>query len=566
MTRTWKFPGELLVLPLVLFAAAALWWLHGQAWDLGGRSPILNYDTAQYALAARELSWHGRFASPFALPLDLVHHGAPPWPLAVVQPGLVLFEAAVFRLVPANGMMAGPDSRAGLTLILPFCCFLMLAASLAMGVRHVFARWWPEAPLRARAGAALTLGLCLALDPEAQHFAIGGFTELPFTLGLLFAFLGLALEVPVQRPLAFGVLLGLAGLFRANMLGLLPLFAIGAAASAPVSRRMRTFGLVLLGFALPLAPWWFYKWRTFGSPAWDLTRFVVWDGVQGRTWFSLYHQAALPVLPAGAEAVRLLAGKTLHNLPVLAGQMLAGPRGLWLGGLLGWLLLARPPRPLAAAGWVALFAALMGMGSAAVSIPWLRYLFPTRVLVEPVGMLALWALIERIPPASLAVPARRALLLATAALALGWGAWCTVRGLDEARLTSRERGVPSTTSLTSVSILLSNDLVPGEPLMSNLGPALAWQTNHPVVHLALTPDDVDACRRRLDFRHIVLVFRGEKRAWAGWSEIVEREGFARTLPHLGVTDERRYRTPDGFTIVWLVLGPLAPALAAADLR
>jgi hypothetical protein len=102
--------------------------------------------------------------------------------------------------------------------------------------------------------------------------------------------------------------------------------------------------------------------------------------------------------------------------------------------------------------------------------------------------------------------------------------------------------------------------------MSNLGPSLAWQTNHPVVHLALTPDDVEACRRRLDFRHIVLVFRGDGRAWAGWTEIMEREGLSRTLPQLGVTDERRYRTADGFDVVWLVLGPLGPTLAANAAR
>ncbi len=552
---------QLVVLPVVLVAAASLWRLHAQAWDLGGRSPILNYDSAQYALAAREMAWHGRLASPYGLPIDLVRHAAPPWPLAVVQPGLVLFEAAVFRMVPPRGVMAGSDPRAWLTLILPFCCYLGIAASLALSVRHVFRRWWPEAPLRASAGAALVVGLGFALDPEAQHFAVGGFTELPFTLGLLFAFFGLALEAPMRAPLAYGLLLGLTGLFRANMLGLAPLFALGAAACAPPPRRVRVALLVLAGFALPLAPWWLWKWRTFGSPAWDLTRYVVWDGVQGRTWFSLYHQAALPALPAGAQAWALLAGKTLHNLPELLGQMLAGPRGLWFGGLLGWLVLARPPRPLAAAGWVAIGAAAIGVLGAAVSIPWLRFLFPTRVLLEPIGLLALWALLERVPPATLPVAVRRTLLVAIGALALAWGGWCTARGLEEARQTASERGVPSSRTLTNISILLSGELAPGEPLMSNLGPSLAWQTNHPVLHLALTPGDVEACRRRLDFRHIVLVFRGDRRAWPGWSEIVEREGLARTLPRLDVLDERRYRTPDGFLVVWLVLGPLGPALA-----
>ena len=214
---------------------------------------------------------------------------------------------------------------------------------------------------------------------------------------------------------------------------------------------------------------------------------------------------------------------------------------------------------------VALAASAVGVLSAAASIPWLRFLFPTRVLLEPMGMLALWALLWRLPESAVSARMRTALLAVSVALALGWGGWCTWRGLDEARATSQERGVPSTSTMTSISILLSGDLAPGEQLMSNLGPSLAWQTNHPVVHLALSPDAVEDCRRRLDFRHVVLVFRENTRAWDGWSEIIESEGLSRTLPRLGVTDERRYRTPDGFVIVWLVLGPLPPTMAANEL-
>src|SRR4029079_1727330 len=74
--------------------------LHARAWDLGGRSPVLGYDAAQYAVAARELSEHGRFATLFALRIELSQHPRPPWPLAAVQPGLVMAEAFVDRIVP----------------------------------------------------------------------------------------------------------------------------------------------------------------------------------------------------------------------------------------------------------------------------------------------------------------------------------------------------------------------------------------------------------------------------------------------------------------------------------
>jgi hypothetical protein len=91
-----------------MFVGAILWYAHAQAWDLGGRSPILSYDSAQYALAAREFAWHGRFATPFALPLDLATHSGSPWPLSAVQPGLVLAEALIFKLAPLRASRSAP--------------------------------------------------------------------------------------------------------------------------------------------------------------------------------------------------------------------------------------------------------------------------------------------------------------------------------------------------------------------------------------------------------------------------------------------------------------------------
>jgi len=563
MTGTRKSAEGLLLLPLLLVAGAALWYLHARAWDLGGRSPILNYDAAQYALAGRELAWHGRLATPFALPIELAHQAQPPWPLAVVQPGLVLFDALVLKLVPARGQVAGSDPRAWLTLLLPFCCYLFLGAGLALSVRHVFARWWPDAPREVALGAAFVVGLSALLDPEAQHFATSGFTELPFTVGLLFAFLGLALGAAGERPFVFGLLLGLTGLFRANMLWLAPVFALAAGWSAPQGRRLRALPLVMLGFALPLSPWWLYKWVTFGSPAWDLTRYVVWDGVQGRTWFSMYHLLELPQVPHGAEAVRLLSEKVWRNLPRLAKGLLDGPRGVWLGGLAFWLLLVRPPRPLAATGLVALAATALGVLTAAVSVPWLRYLFPTRILVEPIGLLALGALVAHLTRESLSVRARQLVFGAIAVLALAWGTWSTLHGNDEARRVASDRGVPTSQTITRLSILLNERLAPHETVMSNLGPSLAWGSLHPVLHLSHTPADVPVVRQRLDFRHILLVFREGARAWPGWDEIVEQDGYAATIPGLGLLRERRFRTRDGFIVVWLELGPRAPALAAA---
>ncbi len=491
--------------------------------------------------------------------MDLAWHAASPWPLSAVQPGLVLAEALVFKLVPARGAVAGSDPRAWLTLLWPFMSYLMLGASGVLGMRHLLARFMPDAPRWIKAGAPATVGFMLLLDPEAQHFAVSGLSELPFTVLYLAAMLGLARGAGADYPLAYGLLLGLAGLFRANMLWLAPPCALASAWCAPPGRRLKVGLTVLAGYALPIAPWWFYKWRAFGSPAWDLTRFVVWDQVEGRSWFELYHHPALPPLPHGGEAARLIAAKVWGNLGRMLPALLEGPRGLWWGAIVAWLC-TRPRRTLAAAALVIGIGMALNLLAACASIPWLRYVFPTRVIAESAGLLALWALLQRMPGAS--ERASVVACVAAAALALAWGTWQTRAVHEESRQTAQERGVPSSITLTALSVTLSGVLTPGETVMSNLGPALAWQTNHPVIHLAFSPGDVVACRRRHEFRHILLVFRSADRAWDDWQEIVAHPGAAQAMSELGVAHERRYATPDGFIVVWLELAPLPPQLAA----
>ena len=59
----------------------------------------------------------------------------------------------------------------------------------------------------------------------------------------------------------------------------------------------------------------------------------VWDGVQGRTWFSINHLPEMPRVPHGADAVRLLMSKLARNAPDLVLQLARGPRTLFLGAL-----------------------------------------------------------------------------------------------------------------------------------------------------------------------------------------------------------------------------------------
>jgi len=561
----------LFMLGILLVAGCVLWLLHAESWSLGRRSPVLNYDTSQYALAARELAQSGRLATTYALPLELARHPRPPWPLALVQPGLVVLEAAIFLLAPRELKLAGrtiaqwsrPDQVEWLVIPIVFTGYVMAGILIALAASKLLRRHAPGLPRATRMAAGLTVGLAFLLDPEAQHFGVGGFTELPFTCGLVGALALLALDRAQRRPFLYGLLLGVTGAFRINMLWLAPVFVIAVVTLAPPGDRGRVALLALLGFAIPLAPWWIYKWTAFGTPAWDLGHYVIWDGVQGRTWFTLHHLPEPPRLPQGATAAALLAGKVLHNLPRLALSLLTGPRALWLGALVLWVLLARPPHALRVAAITVLAVFAVGMLAAALGVPWLRYVFPGRVPLEAAGILALWGLIGSAPPGALSAGTARALRVGVAALALTWGGWQTARGNQEARAASATRGVPGTVTLLELAVLMNRDIPPGEAVMSNLGPTLAWHARRPVVHLALAPEDLDACRRRLDLRHVLLVFRDPAHAWDGWSDVLARPLEARERPELNIEHVRRYQSTDGFTVVWLELGPLGPKLAAA---
>jgi hypothetical protein len=552
---TWKSAPDLAVRIVLVVAGLGLWILHARSWGLGGRSPVLNYDTSQYALAARELAGHARLATTFALPIELARHAAPPWPLAVVQPGLMVVEALLFRLLPV-----APDR---LTLVLPFFCYIMLGITLATVAGRVIQARAPEIdPARVRL-AALTIGLAFLLDPEAQHFAVGGFTELPFALGLAAACAVLLADPGARRPLLFGMLLGVTGSFRASGLWLAPLLAVAAAAIAP-GRRVRVAALSLAGYALVLAPWWFYKWRAFGTPGWDLSSLIVWEGVQGRTWFSIFHLPEMPALPHGMEALGLIAANIAQRLPGLALALASGPRLLWAGALVLWLAAARPPRALAVVAIVLLVANGLSLLAAAATIPWIRFLFPTRVLLEAAGVMSLWSLIARAPESLIGARLRPALAVAVAALAIGWGVNQTLAGNQEAWSTSRQRGVPSDATLQAIAARVNEQLPVGEPVMSNLGPTLAWAAGRPVVHLAQTPADVAACRQRLAFRHVLIAFRDAGATWPGWQDVLDRPDEATKHPEWNVAHERHWQEPDGFRIVWLELGPLEPNLALAE--
>jgi hypothetical protein len=85
-----------------------------------------------------------------------------------------------------------------------------------------------------------------------------------------------------------------------------------------------------------------------------------------------------------------------------------------------------------------------------------------------------------------------------------------------------------------------------------------------VIHLALSPGDVTACRQRAEFRHVLLVFRDSDQAWVAWREIFDHPADAVHNPEWNVAHERHWTELDGFQVVWLELGPAEARLAARE--
>jgi hypothetical protein len=559
--------------------AVMLWLLHASAFELGGRSDILDFESSRTAVAAREWALRGRLATTFALPLELRTRPAPPWPLQMTPPGPVALEALLFRLTPVPldaasltfARLRRPDQRAWLTLVPPLLSFFALAAALALVTLRLLRRYAPELPRERRGLAGFVIGFMLLLDPETQLYAAGGFGELPFTLLLGAAFAMLALDVAPRRPLVFGLALGAAGLFRTEMAWLAPLLALAAAwlalprGAASGRSPMRVLALVLLGFALPLTPWWIYQWRQLGSPAADLGRLAMWVGVEGQSWFSLYHLPQAPSFPTGMAAASEMLAKVGHNLPPLLLALLKVPRALWLGALVIWVMGMGERRPLRAAGLAVLAALVVGVLGAALGVPSLRGVYPGRVLAEAAGLLALWNLIALIPGAS--VTSRRLIVIAVSVLALGSGLSRTLVTNRGAERAAAQQTIPGPVTMLQIEALLQREGAPaGEPVMCNLGPAFAWHARRPVIDLAATPDDIDACRRLLDFRHVLLVFKDREHAWTGWEDLFSNPAQASRYPDWNIVRARTWRTGDGFKFVWLELGPLRPRLASSEHR
>ena len=228
-------------------AAAVLGLAH--AWVTVVRPGVerFTFDSAEYALAGRAWLETGRLETPFVYPAQLRGAHGPPFPLLAGHPLVPALDALAFAI-------AGPTPDATLApSLLAFVACVLLVARLALA-------------LAGSRIAALGAAAAFALSPWALGLACEGRSEMPFA-ALLTGALLLLWEFPTSpRPLALGIVLGLAHLARPVVAPVLPAMALGVWLLSPPDARARCAWLALAGF-LPLAVLTaIYKWAAAGDP------------------------------------------------------------------------------------------------------------------------------------------------------------------------------------------------------------------------------------------------------------------------------------------------------------
>ena len=302
----------------VAFAAACAWWIDLAL--LRGGTPHPLDDTWEYGLVARSLlAGHGFRTPMIHPPLWGLHDAALTVPVLVHGPLLSLLGAPALALL-------GPRSIDGAAW--PAAGFAVLAAVFTARAVGRAAGTFSGAV----AGALLTGSPILLRMVHHDLAPAAGACVVALLLDL----------VTRPRPHAFavGVVTGAGVLVRPELLLTAPCagIALGAAGLVPYA----------LGVLLVVSPWAWHTWKAAGSPAFNLSSYLLiaytpahpglaplWDfAIPPSRWPAVLVQA-MPSLPA----------KWLHFAPRAVKHMLMAPGpGLGFVSGLGLLVAARAPR------------------------------------------------------------------------------------------------------------------------------------------------------------------------------------------------------------------------------
>jgi len=494
--RTPRLPVP--VWALIAILAAALAWLHVQRTVIGPDAARFDFDSAEYALAGRQLLETGRLQTPFVHPAALGDAPGPPWPLLVGHPLVPVLDAIAFAVTGPDPLATlWPAMLADVTTVL-----LVVALALALSGSGI---------------VALGAGAAFAVSPWALRHASVGLSEMPFAACLTAAFLLLWRLPERPRPFLLGFVLGVAHLARPVAVPLLPAFALGILLLARPERRARDLVRAALGFAplaLLLA---LEKWASIGSPFAGASGYLLLNGASPEFTMTRLNRMvpppeALPWIQAHLgpwiERVVRNARSVAYHAIVLGGR--------WPAALAGLTLVVALARGGARARGFALAVVattvlLVGLVAATVADP--RLLFP----LLPTGIAVAFAGLAR--AAEAVGRGRRVAVAAAVVVTVAWAAWPLAREwrasgtgeLPADRFHEREwRGL-------GVSVA---PLLPPEGLVaSDAAPWIAWYTRRPTTLVPLEPEAVALGPGRLRPEAVVLtnewlIRRPGEEAWA----------------------------------------------------
>ncbi len=464
---------------LVLFAATVwsfhAWWTIarvGRAW--------FSYDSAQYALAARDLAQTGRLTTPYAYIGTLREGSGPPYPLLAGHPLLPVLQAPLFAVL-------GP--RPWVSLVPVVLCHLLTVSLAALLV------------VECGGGIALAavVGAALAGTPALLGNASDGLSELPFTAAWMATLLVLAGFRRAPRAWAVGALLGLAHLARPMVVPTLPLWLAAAAWASPPGTRWRGVTQVLAGFAPFAVALLLYKWSATGNAFADVGGIMLLTGLAPE--FAPHDVARLLHPPDALGWIRAHPGafvaKLSRNLPAMSLEALR--LGGWAVGCgFAWFVL-RPARdglgPVRLVAGASL-AAIAGL--AAVTLPRAHYLFPMLPVAVALGALAL----QR---AGRAARLPSVIVLALVAGLLAWSSWRPlVLGWRALREPPRAASAFNEREVAGLGAILHRRLPAGTRVASDMAPWVSWYTRHPSVNLPLRTQDLNELRDRHGIGAVVL--------------------------------------------------------------
>jgi len=480
-----RAPGRpgLLIPPtvfLLLLGAAAVLAIHVQLTVRRPDRALFTFDSAEYAIAGRQLRHTGVLATPFVHPAVLGRLPGPPFPLVTGHPLTPMLDALAFTLVG--------DEASG-TLVPPGLCFIAL-----VGLAVAFVRRTTGEP-----AVALLAGAGVALSPLMLHDASEGLSELPFAVAWTGALL-LLWDLPnARRGGALGLCLGVAHLARPVIAPLLPVWLAVVAAQSPAGTRLRAVLWTLAGFAPFALALLAYKWSSTGSPFTESgAHLLLVDLAPG------WSVGRLNCMPDPPNAWAWLAA---HPGALLAKLVREAPRMAWAsvmrdGAPVGLLALSYLFTPIERGerafrlGVLALIATLVLLVSLTVPNP--RYFDP---LVPGLWALALteaWRIARGARLGHRAAFALGAVIVVVCAL------WPTLRQWrDTVRTNARDRGVFAEHEWRSFGRVLREQLGPGL-VVSDVAPWVSWYAGAPTVLLPNTPAEFAVLERRIPVATVVL--------------------------------------------------------------